>query len=405
MKALSPFLKYLLCQFFGYYNGKQYKFTLDSNKNLMLIEATGRTRAVLIVSRAFYKEQAKEYPIANKAELKKLLKLELSDQGQSYFHHWTSQGEKSQVNIWQFDKSVPNTTIVLPETLLFALTADEHQITVISDKNNADYLYISRLAETVLSLPASSLINSCQRFSAAVGVAQLKSARFISNSLAGFLEPEDCAREKSIVETKKSALSKAAFTDELAHGIKKLSLPIIGSFVQLPKNENRLQLLKNIAIPWFFALSLYLALSSVYLLAKQDELQQQLSSQSEEVSKALDEQTLFDQQQSQYSAIKKFLVTRRNKSPLWLVIPDLFPQAQFSNIRVVADRFVLRGSTLKATNLLELLSKNPQVIDAKFDFPTRKQRNRDNFVISFTLHTELANEKAINTDKEVSIGG
>ena len=69
---------------------------------------------------------------------------------------------------------------------------------------------------------------------------------------------------------------------------------------------------------------------------------------------------------------------------------DIFPTAKFTNIRVTNNRYILRGSATKATDLLETLSDNKQVVNAKFDFPTRKNKGRENFVISFELKASKA---------------
>jgi hypothetical protein len=65
----------------------------------------------------------------------------------------------------------------------------------------------------------------------------------------------------------------------------------------------------------------------------------------------------------------------------------------FTNIRYEQNRFILRGITDKATELLETISKLPQVTDAKFDFPTRHSRTGEFFVISFSLKNHQANNE------------
>jgi len=67
------------------------------------------------------------------------------------------------------------------------------------------------------------------------------------------------------------------------------------------------------------------------------------------------------------------------------MMAEVFPTAQFTNIKINKQRFVLRGSATKATDLLENLIQHKQVSDAKFDFPVRKYRGKENFVISFKL--------------------
>ena len=52
---------------------------------------------------------------------------------------------------------------------------------------------------------------------------------------------------------------------------------------------------------------------------------------------------------------------------------------------MVDNRIIVRGSTAKATDVLELIGSNTLTLDAKFDFPVRRNRNQDVFVISFKL--------------------
>ena len=115
-----------------------------------------------------------------------------------------------------------------------------------------------------------------------------------------------------------------------------------------------------------------------------------MSIQRGEVSTALQQQVEFDKKAIHYKALLQFNATQKNSTPFWLIMAELFPSAQFTNIRINNDRFVLRGSTNKATTLLESFTQYKQVSDAKFDFPVRKSRGKENFVISFKLVT--ANE-------------
>ncbi len=359
--TLPKSFKQLLSTFGGYYNGQMYRFSLDAEQKLtlQLVKQNDFSALIVIVARQFYHEQAKTYPIENKTELKKLLALEFSDNENTYYHLWGYKEGTSQVNIWQYNLQVPSALLKLPETLLLALTAKENQVIEINNsEHKKQSLFVGRSGDLIYSIIKNSVINSSQLFAMSIGIGKT---------------PQD-----RIVAVNDNA-------EQLASGIKQLSLPIISAFIQKPKVESRLQLLKNIALPFFIVLGLYFSASSVFLTYKQQNLQQSLASQSSEVSVALERQQAFDQQLTRYSQLQTFLSSQQASSPLWFVMADLFPQAKFTNIRIAANRFVIRGSTEKATDLLELLSNMPQVIDAKFDFPTRNSRNQEVFVISFNL--------------------
>ncbi|PHS21102.1 MAG: hypothetical protein COA85_13385 [Robiginitomaculum sp.] len=371
---LSLPLKKIICAFASYYNGKLYHFELTTQNNIVLKEFSSEQLnkknnkcMLLIIAREFYIEKTGTYPIVDKRELNKLLKLETSllsnNESQNTFHHcWQTNSDKnnnqSQVNIWQFKTSVPNAFLRLPETLLFALTLSEQQIMHKTVNNKG--VYITHINGLIHSLPQSSVVNSPDNFAMSVGVAQSQKVQVI--------KAEQLA-EKMII------------------GLKKLTLPILSSFIKAPQVANRLQLVKNIALPFLLVFSCYLALSSAYLIYEQHNLQQQFTNQSSEVSSALQQQVIFDKKLARYNAFKKFLSQQTSHSSFWLIMADIFPAAKFTNVRVNNNRYVLRGTAIKATKVLELLSRNKQVIGAKFDFPTQKNRGRENFVISFKLST------------------
>jgi len=380
-------LKKALCSLAGYYNGQLHRFVINESGELSLKEVTSDkadkkpTNLMLIVARPFYSEQARSYPIENKKELKKLLALEAdaSSSGEDLvFHHWPSNkthddkgNSQSQINLWQFSKEVPSAFLRLPETLLLALSCNKNQVLALNTKTEGDTednehnnekaeLFVTRSNSSIYSLTKTSVINSVQRFAMSVGVAQSKSQTT-------------------------AIIAKQGLATQLALGCKVLTLPLIASFIQKPKVADRLQLLKNTAIPLLLVLAVYLAGSSAYLVYKENSLQQQLANQSSDVSAALNQQVNVDQQLSRYQALQGFVATQRNTADLWLVMSKLLPQAQFTNVRIAAGRYVLRGKTKKATDLLELLSVNQAVKGAKFDFPVRKSRGQESFVISFEL--------------------
>jgi hypothetical protein len=368
---ISASMKKILCTVAGYYQDGLYRFALNDKAQLTLIaipmENEPKIPRLLIIARKHYHEQVQDYPIENKRELKKLLALEYGDD--SCYHIWQNSevtfAGKHQVNIWQFDSAVPNCFIRLPETLLLALTAKVEQI--VSAQNGIPQtsndlklknIFIGRQGKSVQSSPQTVIIHSTQRFASSIGIAQLTTDKIIT--------PEN-------------------YVNELALAMKKLSPSLLSSFIKAPKIADRLALLKNMSVPIFLVLTGYLALTSLYLTYQNTNKAQHLSNQSSEVSIALQQQQNVDQNLAQYLALQAFFKDKKTTSQFWLVMAELFPQAQFSNIRTSGSRFVLRGEAKQATQVLELLSKNTRVQDAKFDFPTRKNRGLENFVISFIL--------------------
>lgn len=378
-KKIKPSIKTiiinkLLCKFAGYFNGQMYRFSLNHEKSLELKADKTFSPLLLIVSRNFYKEEAQEYPIENKAELKKLLTLEQANSEQYYYHIWGNSDGKSQVNKWLFNHFVPNAIIKLPETLLFALITKKNQVTVVnniklersnsevrkveSSNNQLNDLFVGRSNNLIHSVKSTALVNSSQRFAMSVGVTKLKKDVVI--------------KPQQIVNT-------------FALAIKSLPFKVLINFIQKPNTQNKTQWLTSVTIPFLLVFSFYLASSSGYLSYKNYSLQQTLASKKTQINTVLDQQQHFDQQLQRYYALQNFLKNQNTTSSLWLVIADLFPQVNFTNIRIAQNRFVLRGTTEKATDLLEKITNKAQVQDAKFDYPTRKSRTKEVFVISFML--------------------
>jgi len=370
-KLLSLNFKKLLCKYVSYYNGQLHQFSLDEAFNLTLKPENNKDRAIklLIVSRAFYNEQAKEYPVDNKAELTKLLKLEYAGLSNAFYRIWGSDDGKSQINRWQFNAKLPSALITLPESLLLSFLTNNNQI-LQANTVNGNTLFVGRVGHLIHSSLKTPLINSSQNFSISAGVAQAPKDYLITSS---------------------------DFATQIATSIKSLPLPIIADFIQLPKAESKLQILKKITVPFFLMFTLYLVASSAYLLHRQHNIQQKLDSESTEVTKALSQQQLLDRQFTQYSALTNFIAEQQISSPLWLVIAEFFPTVKFNNIQMKDNRVVLRGSTDKATTVLESISKNKLVLDAKFDAATRKSRKKEIFVISFKLNPAI---KSLNKSNQ-----
>lgn len=381
---LSVGLKKLLCRFGGYFNGQLHRFNLDANGSLSLTpmaNEAGKKAAscpqVLIVARNCYQESARQYPVVNNKELKKLLALEFQDPSRTSYHSWGGLEGQSQVNIWQYDENVPAALLRIPESLLLAVRVPEQKII---HTQSVFPVFVARVGALIHSAVQGGVIDSNTRFAMSIGV-----------DLQGAGKTIDAIQ----------------YPGELALGLKTLTPGIVGSLLQMPKPESSVQLLKQLVVPIGVVLGGYLAISSAYLAYQQHNLQQQLAGYSDEVSVALHQQLEFDSGYARYQALTEFLANQESISPLWLVMVELFPNAQFSNIRIVENRYVLRGKTKKATELLELISQQPFVTNAKFDFPTRKSRADEVFVISFKLETSqlVEHTKVDNEGKEIVDGG
>lgn len=361
---LPYWFKQLMCKAVGYFNGDLYRFVLNSTNDLTLvIDQKSTTPLITIFSRAYYNESAKSYPVESNSELKKLLSLEYGTSKNTFYHVWGGDTGQNQVNIWQFSSTVPDSFIKLPESLLLSQLLNDSDV-ILSEVFCASdsLLYVARNQKLIHSSFQTPIINSATRFSMAAGLPMI---------------------ENEILFTKGEQ------SQQLANGLMKVSPNILASFIKKIDGNNSLSLLKKILLPVVAASAVYLLTTSTFLLYKQNTLQSQLSDKSEQVSFALQQQQIFDDNMVRYQALKQFTNTQTIRSALWVLMSDVFSTAKVTNIRIVDNRYVIRGTVDKATELLEQISNHLSVKNAKFDFPTRKGRGVEVFVISFELSNQL----------------
>jgi hypothetical protein len=361
IRQLPLILKKLLCKVVRYYDGSVKGFYLDADQQLRLkaVDDGEKRFPIIIVSREFYSEQAKTYPVENKTELNKLLKLEFQHSPSTHYYIWPQKDRQSQVNIWAFERSVPAAFLTLPASLLIALSNEVGQITEVESNNS---MFVSQHNGLVHSAIANRMINSYQRFASSTGVPNSAPARKITVS---------------------------SLAEQLSQGFRNGVASMLPSFIQAPKKSTYVQLCKKVCIPFTIVFTLYLMASSGYLAIKQYSIQQALQKQSQNVDEALSLQQEYDQKVVRYTALQAFLAEQHNSAQLWLVMAELFEHASFTNIRIDNGRYVLRGSAEQATELLARISQFNNIREAKFDFPTRKSRGKELFVIGFAITGEI----------------
>lgn len=362
-------VKKIICFLIGYFDGQVNRFRLNSAGELYLspVLAKERTPLVLVFARQFYQETAQNYPIENTKELKKLLALELASQQNSYYHIWGVENGQSKVNQWKFHKQLPKSWFTIPESLLFALNADNDQVTHIQTSPAS---FITRANDVVFSVPQSNIISSTHHFTMSVGVRS--------------------HQENKIIDEKN-------FVSSLAQAIKKLPVSLLARFINLPQAKNKQLLIKQYIFPVIIILTGYILLTSVFINYKQSQLEQKIAIQSKEVSNALDLQQKLEQKNLRYIALKEFFAKQQTSSGLWLTLVNIFPQATIHNIRKSEDRYIIRGMSNSATNLLELVSTQENVVDARFDLPITKRKSKETFIISFKMDDNLKAPSKVNS--------
>jgi hypothetical protein len=347
---------------------------------------------ILIVSREYYQEQRKSYPITNKKELKKLLKLEFSQTDGVYLinHH---QENSSDINVWLFNSNLPKATILLPESFLLSHTINTNELlqqenlleNEIDKKSNAltgdnlinKLLFVTSLNKSTLSVLSSKLINNAGRFCASIGIS-----------------------EKVIKTSSQNELA-----NRLMQGLKQSPLSALFKFKRKSKNEQDSKRLKSIATSALVVFAAYLTLSSAWLLWQQNSLENQLLLQKDTVKQALVIQDKYNKSLEQLHRLTDFTEQQQARSYLWLVLSTVIEDVNIKTLRFNSNnnRYIMIGRTIepaapakgsnvkapqpfRSTDLLEKLIQQNYVENAKFDSEVRGYGLRESFTVSFLIN-------------------
>lgn len=363
---LTLWIKKWLCNNVVYYSDKPYNFTLNEQQQFTLETANSSvnysTKLIQIVGREYYSEQSENYPIGNKKELTNLIKINNQAASNELKPHsayiiTALEQDQSKVTHWHFNNSLPKAWLNLPETLLISQTLMPEQVI-----NNSVHtpMFITQHQQSVFSALTSPLINSPERFATMFGV--------------------PCKQVINITEP-------AHYAQTLIKGLQLQPKQQLSAFFTLPPGLISKSQFKKTALILSAMCIAYAALTSGYLIYKTHSLQNELAKNKTAVNQALTTLEQYQQSAAKLQSLQSFTQNQQIASPLFFTLHELFNTAELSNIRLEDNRYVLRGTAEKATDALQIILNNPRVHNAKFDYPSRKERRGESFVISFTLNT------------------
>ncbi|QLE86110.1 hypothetical protein FLM48_14160 [Shewanella sp. Scap07] len=357
LKALSK--KSLGLLGIGYLDTKLYRLVDIADGQFKWQEAPVNFKPnVLILSRQHYQESCKQYPIENKSEVKKLIRLELSaNEGTSQFVTYKAQDSKTASNQWMLSDVYLGAKFVLPESFLIGAKQPHFKVTEL--QNEESQFYIVNTPKGIISTVKGGLINNVNAFSMASGVS---------------------------VDQTINSMSFEQFANFTAAELPQLLIQY-GSqfFVKQDSNLDVQDLVKPVFLTLGASLTLYLLIGSAYLELQSYRITSQIESNSSQVNRALNIQNEYNQLTEKLLRQQDFIESQAVKTSFWLVLEPLLQQAKFRTIRYRNDRYIINGETKQATKLLDMLIQDPLVTDAKFDSQIRKSRNNEVFTISFRL--------------------
>lgn len=361
---LTIWIKKWLCNNVVYYSDKPYNLVLNAQQQFTLIPTEGeqtKTPLLQIVGRKHYTEQSENYPISNKKELISIIKMNNQSADTNQHSHSayiinSLGGDQSKVTYWRF-LPLPAAWLNLPETLLLSNTLTAEQVL---NSQAFSAMFVTGHQQSVCSALASPLINSPERFASMFGV--------------------PCKHVITINEP-------THYAKTLIAGLKAQSIKQLATFFTPPATVINKALIKKTSLIVVALCVLYGGLTSAYLGYKTHSVQTQLAQNKSSVNQALNTLEQFEATNAQLNTLQEFTQNQQLASSLFFVLQQLVTTAELSNIRFEDNRYILRGTANKATDALQIILNNERVNNAKFDYPSRKERGGESFVISFTLNT------------------
>lgn len=320
------------------------------------LSLSGSFLSITIVGRGYYRESIKWYPIENKRELAKLVRLDNAGKRFS-FRLGEMENGKTPVNLWVFDDAVPASAVLLPETVVLAQNSEGRVTTFIS---GGETCFLSSKNGQVFSQFRHGLLDSVERFKDAHG-----------------LQPDIDSIQLSQTDLNQVILS----------GIRQLPMTTWARFFQQPDVSRetiathlRLGVASVIAV-----CSLYLATTSAYLYWQGHHYQNKLDAHAPNLSSLLNTQSQLGEGQQRLQQFGDYFSERSPFYLFWTLYPELAGQARINRLSQVGGRVILAGETEKVTDLMEFLNGKPSITALKLDNPVQKTRGRERFVMSFVL--------------------
>ncbi|TMN35990.1 hypothetical protein [Pseudoalteromonas sp. S2755] len=352
--ALLGWQKRLICNLVSYYKDSQH-FHLNYDKDGWHLIKSSSPKLIQIVARNHYIEQVDKLPVTDRKALNSLLKLrKQKHSAERYSTQIRAQDESTSIlNSWLFDIKAEGSLVVIPESVLIAISESNSSITLV----NNEY-YLAQRNQVIYSVARFGLVNSPERFANTVGISF------------------DTVSE---IDSERSLLTR------MVESIFPFLKRSVSSFIQ-PQGLLAYQAyFKKAAVLSAIACVSYLALSSAYLVAKKEYLQAELSGNQSNINQALSTFSEYEKNQGRVENWQAVMQDVPKVSPNLLLLDSVRDKARIESLQYKGDRFVIRGESSNAIAVLESLSEFGWVLDPKFDFPVRSYQGKEEFVISYTI--------------------
>ncbi|MBL4941379.1 MAG: hypothetical protein JKY81_06890 [Colwellia sp.] len=367
-ELLNKIKYYISAYWMGVLSDKFYQFSSPTNHFTLDVAKVASRSKCLLLARKYYQEIQTEYPVENKKELIKIIKLELSAQPESVSLYQIGEYKNKKRIVTYALLNEQALTFLNETTWLFCIPESwlvgavfNSQLVKVESQNDSYWLYST--AEKINSYPVKGLFKTSSAFCAAVG---------INNDE----EPLSLSHQK-VIDLFRTQSLKLLINNFKGMWVKKQSSQTFD-----------LQILFPGLIAVVFSLLVYNYGVSFYLeyqLENQQVKQKELTKKSGELFSL---QKIIQTKADKIAVLDKALFNSGVPLTVWQTLLPLYQDEslQFKSIVAFADNSVrVMVEAPKATKILELISNQPNVTNAQFYTDVVQIKKLERFTMSYTL--------------------
>jgi hypothetical protein len=399
---LTSIAEKLLMSRGGYLADRLYLFERENNELSLQAEAQQKNSKLhwLILAREHYFETSKEYPIANKKDLAQALRFEdniAPFKGVTLKHIQRLDEQTHKVTFWVINPKVlfglpSQPWLIIPESFLLAKSFLEKQ-NIAEIARLTTPIYVAIVGHDITSGIQSIHTPDLEAFAIATGSA------FEQQSNISFIESDKATKIESDVKSNYSTL--------LYQGIKSTNIVEFKNFILPPKVIDwKRYPWKKASILSVGVLSLYLALTSGWLVFKEYRVEQQMTMQADKVNEALALQKHYREQQEWQQQLSQPFDDLKPYWNTWQVFLNIIATgAEIKSVQYKKGEITLRGKAkkeAKATDILVKLNALDYIESPKFISPVRNFRGQEEFAISFGFSKQVAKQSPNQVNSEVN---
>ncbi len=316
---------------------------------------------VVLLGREHYTERRKVYPIPGFTDLQRVLRLELGPSAEARAVIGPVRDDKRVVSFYDIDTATARQLVgaawVIPESLVVASTLGEDGV-ALADRDGLAYF----VAGSGESLPASGTLRSPDMFALAVGLPSVGNAQ---------------------------RLEVSALRDHIWLGLGRMPASAWFGLYRSP--------LSALVVPWrrvgltaAACLFGYLFIASAWLGIVNRMRTAELQQLGPEVQTLLAARSQLERFTSERKGMRAAIDASPPTYPVWQVVSLALERgAQLTGLSLTGRELTLRGNAPSATDVLEALTKDPQLSNARFTLPVQRLNgNVEEFSLSVTLTGE-----------------